>query len=96
MVGLAMGLDAVEIGKRLKLSRRSIDSSIASLKAKAGNPRLTLRGLIVRAAQDEILDEILGWRLGPTGHLVQSVQAATRTSLNLPPKSSRRVLAKSG
>ena len=88
LVGLSNGLDAKEIGARMQLSRRSVDYVIESLKVKAGDRSMTLRGLIVRTAQDGILEELLGWRLSATGQLVRSVQAATRRSLglSLPPQ----------
>ena len=86
LVGLSSGLDAKEIGARMQLSRRSVDYVIEGLKVKAGDRSMTLRGLIVRAAQDNILDEILGWRLSPSGQLVKSVASATREGLGLQPK----------
>ena len=87
-VGLFQGLDSAEIGNRLEISGRMVDYVIRDIKSKAGNPGMTLRSLVVRAHNDGILPEILGWRLSPSGQLVRSVQAATRESmgLSLPPK----------
>lgn len=86
LVGLSSGLDSREIGRRMSLSRRTINYAVESLKVKAGDRGMTLRGLIVRAASDGILDEVLGWRLSETGRLVKSTSTAVRASLGLPPK----------
>lgn len=85
LAGVGQGLEIKEVAHRLQLSKRTVMYCLSDLRkrveSQVGSQVPTTTSLTARSAELGIFP--LGWRLGPNGRLVRSVQAATRESLGM-------------